>query len=206
MASTYVEVIRLVQPRGPYAIAGYSFGGLVAFEMARRLSAEGERVDTLALIDSYLNPACLSTRARWRFAVSRPLRYFPYILGAPRTRARAVARNAMRRLARGGRRPSLHGPDYPRMPRWAQLEQIGFQGFIAYRPKPHRGQAVLFHARTRYPSFCDPAAAWPRYVLGGLARHRIDGEHGLVHEGSAGQVAELLSTQLKAAEARSSGM
>ncbi|MFI8932674.1 alpha/beta fold hydrolase [Streptomyces sp. NPDC053474] len=44
MVSTYVAAIRRAQPRGPYAVAGYSYGGAVAFEIAKRLEAEGEEV------------------------------------------------------------------------------------------------------------------------------------------------------------------
>ncbi|WP_432586727.1 non-ribosomal peptide synthetase [Streptomyces sp. HD1123-B1] len=45
MVDTYVRAIRARQPHGPYALAGYSYGGAVAFEMAKVLEAEGERVD-----------------------------------------------------------------------------------------------------------------------------------------------------------------
>ncbi|HEY7499940.1 MAG TPA: amino acid adenylation domain-containing protein [Vicinamibacterales bacterium] len=51
MARRYVEEIRSIQPRGPYHLCGFSFGGLVAFEMARRLRREGETVGLLALLD-----------------------------------------------------------------------------------------------------------------------------------------------------------
>lgn len=47
MARTYVDAIRSKQPHGPYAIAGYSFGAAVAFEVAKLLEAEGELVDFL---------------------------------------------------------------------------------------------------------------------------------------------------------------
>ncbi|MFB6689800.1 AMP-binding protein [Streptomyces virginiae] len=47
MTRTYVDAIRSRQPHGPYAIAGYSFGAAVAFEVAKRLEADGERVDFL---------------------------------------------------------------------------------------------------------------------------------------------------------------
>ncbi|MFD8386040.1 AMP-binding protein [Streptomyces sp. NPDC059679] len=45
MVATYVEAIRATQPHGPYAVAGYSYGGAVAFEIAKELEAQGERVD-----------------------------------------------------------------------------------------------------------------------------------------------------------------
>ncbi|MGW2642377.1 alpha/beta fold hydrolase [Streptomyces sp. NPDC001348] len=45
MVDTYVTAIRSRQPHGPYAVAGYSYGGAVAFEIAKVLEAQGERVD-----------------------------------------------------------------------------------------------------------------------------------------------------------------
>jgi acyl-CoA synthetase (AMP-forming)/AMP-acid ligase II/thioesterase domain-containing protein len=51
IATTYVEAIRKRQPQGPYALAGYSFGAAVAFEVARQLEALGERVSFLGCID-----------------------------------------------------------------------------------------------------------------------------------------------------------
>jgi thioesterase domain-containing protein len=51
MVQTYVAAIRRRQPHGPYAIAGYSYGGPVAFEIAKALEAQGERVAFLASID-----------------------------------------------------------------------------------------------------------------------------------------------------------
>ncbi|MEX1007447.1 MAG: non-ribosomal peptide synthetase [Acidimicrobiia bacterium] len=51
-ARRYLEEMRRAQPSGPYFLAGYSFGGVVAFEMACRLEAVGERVALLAILDS----------------------------------------------------------------------------------------------------------------------------------------------------------
>lgn len=52
MASLYIEAMRTVQPVGPYLLGGWSAGGVVAFEMARQLEAQGEIVALLVLIDS----------------------------------------------------------------------------------------------------------------------------------------------------------
>ncbi|MEV4191532.1 thioesterase domain-containing protein, partial [Streptomyces toxytricini] len=52
MAEAYLNAVREVRPAGPYRLAGWSFGGLVAHEMAVRLAAAGERVELLALVDS----------------------------------------------------------------------------------------------------------------------------------------------------------
>lgn len=57
IAAHYVRAIRSVQKEGPYAIAGWSFGGLVAFEMAHQLTARGEAVGLVALLDTYAESA-----------------------------------------------------------------------------------------------------------------------------------------------------
>jgi len=54
LAAHYVAAIRGVQPAGPYHLGGWSFGGLVAFEMAQQLLAAGERVAWLGLVDSFV--------------------------------------------------------------------------------------------------------------------------------------------------------
>lgn len=57
LARRYIDEMRAIQPRGPYAIAGHSFGGLVAYDMALQLSEMGERVASLCLLDtSYAEP------------------------------------------------------------------------------------------------------------------------------------------------------
>ncbi len=60
MVEPYLEILRAVQPHGPFLLGGYCVGGLVAFEMAQRLQAQGERVH-LILIDS------IARNARFRF-------------------------------------------------------------------------------------------------------------------------------------------
>lgn len=52
MVTSYMAAMKARQPEGPYAMIGHSFGGLAAFEIARRLEAEGETVDRLVMIDT----------------------------------------------------------------------------------------------------------------------------------------------------------
>lgn len=53
MASEYIDHIRRVQPAGPYKLLGWSLGGLLAHEIARRLEADGEDISYLAVLDAY---------------------------------------------------------------------------------------------------------------------------------------------------------
>ncbi len=52
MAAEYVAAIRAVQSSGPYHLGGWSMGGIVAFEMAQQLLAQGQTVGLLALLDT----------------------------------------------------------------------------------------------------------------------------------------------------------
>ncbi|KST70379.1 non-ribosomal peptide synthetase [Mastigocoleus testarum] len=52
LAAYYIKALQLVQPSGSYFIGGHSFGGLVAFEMAQQLQAQGDQVGLLAIIDT----------------------------------------------------------------------------------------------------------------------------------------------------------
>jgi nonribosomal peptide synthetase DhbF len=53
VAADYLDQIRRVQPAGPYFLLGWSFGGLVAHEIACSLQEKEEEVALLALLDSY---------------------------------------------------------------------------------------------------------------------------------------------------------
>ena len=52
VASEYLALVRAAQRRGPYVLGGYSYGGIVAFEMAQQLLAAGEEVALVVLFDT----------------------------------------------------------------------------------------------------------------------------------------------------------
>ena len=51
LAVGYVERIRALQPQGPYRLAGYSFGGVLAYEIAQQLESDGEKIETVIMYD-----------------------------------------------------------------------------------------------------------------------------------------------------------
>jgi amino acid adenylation domain-containing protein len=51
MATNYIKEIKTVQPQGPYLLSGFSLGGLIAFEIAQQLQAQGQEIELLALVD-----------------------------------------------------------------------------------------------------------------------------------------------------------
>jgi acetoacetyl-CoA synthetase len=200
MAETYVENIRSAQPHGPYALAGYSFGGLVAFEMANRLAARGEAVDLLALIEPDLHHSCLPLPRRWWFLAGVPFRGVRSALAAPTRRLPRYARRLM-----AGALPSavVRSPDWDSLPPvMRRLEPISWNAFRSYCPKPFPGRATLFLSDVRRPARADPLPVWRRVIEGGLELERIPGGHDDVMEES---VVEILADRLSAHLERDGG-
>ena len=66
MATRMVGIIRSVQPQGPYRLAGWSFGGLLAYEVAQQLLGLDESVAFIGLIDTYAPHPASQDKSRWR--------------------------------------------------------------------------------------------------------------------------------------------
>jgi acetoacetyl-CoA synthetase len=71
MSRFYLEALSRYHPHGPYILIGYSFGGLVALEMAQRLLQHGMCVPLLVLVDAYPHPGFLTEGQRRRLLVRR---------------------------------------------------------------------------------------------------------------------------------------
>ncbi|CAK0764673.1 hypothetical protein CCP3SC5AM1_30001 [Gammaproteobacteria bacterium] len=69
LAEYYLTAIRALQPHGPYRLAGHSFGGLVTFEMARRLQLADQEVERLILLDTAAPHWFQPTGRNWSNAV-----------------------------------------------------------------------------------------------------------------------------------------
>ncbi len=67
LARDYVQVIREHQPEGPYRVLGYSFAGIVAYEVAQQLVAAGQEVRFLGMVDAFLPEWTLG----WRYRLSQ---------------------------------------------------------------------------------------------------------------------------------------
>lgn len=148
MAAAYIQVVRARQPAGPYAIAGASLGGLVAYEMACRLRECGEAVDLLALIEVDF---CCGDRA----AHLRLTRLWARILRSLRTLTmrppqqwakyalRAVRVHLQRWLAPGGvdkQGDRRTGVTHALSPHYIRV----FEDIASYRPRRYDGKVSLF--------------------------------------------------------------
>jgi acyl-coenzyme A synthetase/AMP-(fatty) acid ligase/thioesterase domain-containing protein/SAM-dependent methyltransferase/acyl carrier protein len=186
MADRGVALVRRVQPRGPYALCGTSFGGLVALEVARRLRALGEDVPVLALLDTYAPgyPAVrrdlgLSDRVRLVRRALRPLGHKDEP-GWPALR-RGLREQALRLRARVAlRRPRPDAPPLPLTTRFVYLQEACFRASISARLAPYEGDVDLFRVDTPPPAALfalDDALGWRPFVTGALRVDVVPGRH-----------------------------
>jgi thioesterase domain-containing protein/acyl carrier protein len=200
MASHYVSAVRAVCPHGPYALAGLSFGGVVAFEMARQMKASGSEVAMLALLDAQALGAhrLLPPRAHIRrTAVSLTRRAVYHTTNLVRARGRArinYLAGRMRTLRRRTRsivwragfrvRAALGRVDGPAalgpavLPqRLRNVSESLTLAALRYIPEPYDGHAVLFRARETPRTFArDPAKGWYG-LIGALSIRDVPGDH-----------------------------
>ncbi|KQS08673.1 hypothetical protein ASG04_06820 [Curtobacterium sp. Leaf183] len=199
MAKRYIELMRVVQPRGPYTIAGHSFGGLVALEMAAVLTAAGQTVHRVVLVDTYLPE---QTAEQVDVVEFGELDLGPG--SAPRTglRRRVTDRTAFVRervlapFGQIGRRARAYGAG---MFRWQGQQQ--FRAFFdhavvvsrRYRPPVYEGAVTLVVADGNDSG----ASRWAPFLVGGADEVRMHSEHSSVlREPYVGELAEALREQL----------
>ncbi|HEU5106417.1 MAG TPA: acetoacetate--CoA ligase [Solirubrobacterales bacterium] len=208
MGATYVEVIRTQQPQGPYRIAGHSFGGLLAFEIARLLAEEGEEVEWLGLIDAELSSDAHSPARRWGHRLALPYHYARAALRQPRAALDAVFGAVPKLLRRGFSRlhrdAALAESEATWMEGASEEHQRLASHFLrlaaAYRPRPYRGSMTYFLPTVRrFHLFADPLPVWRRVTAGRIEIERVPGPHvGMVSGDSALVIAQQIDRHLAA--------
>jgi len=189
-ARRHLAVIRRHRPSGPYRLAGWSFGGLVAFEMARQLEGDEQEVELLVLLDTSFpmgdvgslsendlagifvaGAAAALGRASTvpaGLACGPPggqLAWAAKHLGAPAAEA-APAERA------GRDRPSLASESQDWNTRFAAFTDA-HRAMRRYRPRPLRAPTLVVSARASRHR----AQEWGRVLAGGGTRVVVDGDH-----------------------------
>jgi acetoacetyl-CoA synthetase len=202
MATGYIAAIRARQPCGPYRLAGYSFGGIVAQEMARRLQSEGDKIALLALIDSYVHPdrwprgirlTVLGQRLRNRLklagkqSVGETAHYLLW-------RARQAANRAKMQAA--GQRPSRFGDVWGLPPALRRVREASETALLEYEQAFYDGRIDFIRATTNlwYPP--DPRPLW-QHLARSLDVVTVPGEHLELVDRQAPAVAAALAAMLR---------
>ena len=171
IAANYLEPMRKVQPEGPYQLGGVSFGGIVAYEMARQLHASGESVCFLAMVDSHYPDtytALRSTRQRAQY----------FIHASPAQKADSLRRFVdlqQRRAARLVKEKLLRVSPRPENEVVPTVIRASYIALRHYRPRPHSGRLTYFLAET--PKEPGSMKRWAQVATGGFEVHEVPGAH-----------------------------
>ncbi|HEX8436100.1 non-ribosomal peptide synthetase/type I polyketide synthase [Archangium sp.] len=164
MATLYLEAVRTRQPSGPYRLAGHSFGGVVAYEMAQQLLTRREQVESLLLMDSP-GPGQMPVSLGSQEEIQE---YFHRM--APELFRELFLTPA----AREGSLDAL----LPRGEVFLRVFRENASAMFAYTPRPYPGRLVFFHARERDAiNSPHPELAWIPLAAGGVEVHVVPGNH-----------------------------
>ncbi|WP_259070664.1 non-ribosomal peptide synthetase [Mucilaginibacter sp. X4EP1] len=187
IATHYISEIIKQNPSGPYALAGYSFGGIIAFEMARQLEALGKEVKMLAMFDTYAyrsphyDTPLVKTYKRMRFFKDKVLYALRFKNGV----------KGLNSNAQSIRRKTIKA--YWSLKYGKEQKQAGFFGYSNkidkmnahagkyYQLKPQDIKIELFRAEKKTFYMDDfEYLGWTPYALKGVNIHDIPGEHNTI--------------------------
>jgi thioesterase domain-containing protein len=142
MATCYLEEMRGVQQRGPYLLAGWSMGGLIAMELVRRLEELGQRVAMLILFDTHLSDAQRSVCALDDASV---MNWIAPHVEIPPDQLRALPQKQQWEVI-AEQASRSEGIDAVEVCRLANVCKSHWAAISRHEPKPYRGESVLFQA------------------------------------------------------------
>ena len=219
----YVQIIKKVQPHGPYNLAGLSFAGIVALMVAHELRRSGEEVDLLALFDTY-GPGYFMLPASQRFS----LHWRAWKKMDARSRTKYLAERARHRLkfqpklqfkSKVGATAVVEPKDHEvqrSQEEWDDAWQIDNLArrlssserdylrrlirILRRRPKAaqYPGETIIFVAQDTPMGFmeADTSRGW-RDFIPNLQIHSVPGTHtGIIQEPYIADVARLLNEKL----------
>jgi amino acid adenylation domain-containing protein len=207
MASHYIEAVRAIQPEGPYLLGGWSFGGVVAFEMARQLKQRDGQVAHVTMLDTWAPPS-RETPGQYEpdaaEMLSRFLTDFAGISGksleVDRDYLRQLdAQEQLRFILNEAIKLNLLPPDME-LSQFASLFEVferNGRAFLAYAPPPLElgTRIVLFRASEGKDEARDGLTlGWDRISADRLEVRRVEGDH---YTALAGSHARTLAEQLK---------
>lgn len=219
IAATYVAALRQAQPNGPYHIGGWSFGAIVAWEMAVQLAEQGQQVDQLALLDGWVGPPRYAKRGA-RFLESGAIAAagfrFLWQIKLPRTYdgVHELAQwvgiglpNSLAHLrhATWKARAAVISKMTEEAYRSIRIFRANARAALRYRPRPYLGNCVLYRTSLNGPvSQTDRVVEEVRELTGGaLEVVTLEATHMslMMEDGPIAKLAAALAIQLRSAQA-----
>jgi acetoacetyl-CoA synthetase len=206
MAALYIGVIREKQNHGPYFLGGYSFGGLIAMEMARLLGPEN--VAQLLMIDTFAHPqtwprksrALVKMRkiaSRARSVTRQPIGETAKMLTQKISAKLARHDSANAKADRAAYVNSWLGAINPDLPLPLRQTRIaGDAALIAYTPRYYPGAVTFLRARKTGTVFPPSASHVWRKLIGQLEIQSTQGDHKSIIAENAPELADRVSRLL----------
>ncbi|MBD2136116.1 amino acid adenylation domain-containing protein [Anabaena sp. FACHB-1237] len=195
MARKYLQEMQTIQPQGPYYLAGYSFGGIIAYEIAQQLHQQHQQVAILAIVDT-LRPGYSQ---RLSFIQRLPLHLKNILQQKPDYLWRKLPgwyEHTKYYFQKGYHSLNINHTKY------IDLGMINLQAMNQYVFQPYHGQAILFRTKDeeRTDSISvkyDPQFGWGEIITGGVNVEYIPGSHiSLLNEPYVKVLAHKLKTYL----------
>jgi acyl-CoA synthetase (AMP-forming)/AMP-acid ligase II/thioesterase domain-containing protein len=200
MAAHYRQEIEAFQPQGPYYVGGAGAGGLIAYEIAQQLTAQGQPVNLVVLMDTLPPNVMGVVKPR---GAPRSLEYYfrrvsfywgkgPWMLGR-------IAWNLVTSQARRIGHALLRRPN----PRRSVFDSVSL-ALWRYQPRPYAGRVVLFPSTHRplYPHDVHMRIeGWQPYLNASFTARMVPGKHlGIFTEPHVQVLAEHVQAQLNHAQ------
>ena len=221
MASAYLDELRSFQPEGPYFLGGFCLGGLLALEAAQQLTAAGQEVALVIVIQS-MHPDASRFKPtttvfhRWWYRTTKRInletenlsyRGKGYVVERLRYAwdvARAKAAIAFDNMT------GKDSTDPSRLPVQYVFEALANENKKAmkkYVPRPYAGDVVVFRASKQLSGLvADEYLGWKRVLHGNLHVCEVPGhQQNLLLEPNVSRLAKELTNQLKAAQQKGAG-
>lgn len=193
MARLYIDTIREIQPKGPYYLGGYSFGGWVAYEMAQQLRKAGENVSLLAM---------LGTAAPMTMVNPYFFEHLDFVFQYAEDFNTLVLNSFLSDEHRMAADMKLSGEGYPSLlsPLY-QVVEANNRAQFTYVPRPYPSKITLFVTNELQKTCClDPTLGWKLLATEETEIHLVSGNHlSMFQEPHVRNLAETLSACLRRA-------
>jgi thioesterase domain-containing protein/acyl carrier protein len=180
MAKQYVKDLRVLQPEGPYLLGGSSFGGMVAFEMAQQLHAQGQKVALLAMMDTP-SPNHMPVRIETDAEI---LAYMLSVGESASISSEDLSQldsdeklfNYFNQMKLNNR--MLPNLDLDQLRQFLHLFRANLQAMFDYQPQVYPGSIIFFHARERDAfNHPNPEKGWIDFAGEGIEIQNVSGNH-----------------------------
>jgi len=187
-ATFLLNEIRSFHPTGPFFIAGHSYGGVLAFEMARQLHERALTPELLVLIDADLPGSKQHVPLRTQLSTfAQNLRNggMRYLARKSELKVRYLAEVFVHKLQLiAASAMDAMGRQLPLTLRYARIEEIHYRALAGYKPQAYTGKIWLIRAVERgfkgilsLSEVDDPTLGWSEFAHGGLQIEDVVAEH-----------------------------